>query len=79
MQELALEDADMWFIRFSMDAGCRLLACGSRTGRVFMWDMDTVSPHCKWRVKRPLGKDNTVSLQVAQLACMMTVVTCSCS
>jgi hypothetical protein len=61
LQELALEDADMWFIRFSMDAGCQLLACGSRTGRVFMWDMDTVSPHCKWRVKRPLGKDNTVS------------------
>lgn len=60
MQELALEDADIWFIRFSMDAGCRLLACGSRTGRVFMWDVDTVSPHPKWRVKRPLGKDNTV-------------------
>jgi hypothetical protein len=51
----------MWFIRFSLDASSRLLACGSRTGRVFMWDMDTVSPHPRWRVKRPLGKHNTVS------------------
>jgi hypothetical protein len=51
----------MWFIRFSLDASSRLLACGSRTGRVFIWDMDTVSPHPKWRVKRPLSKHNTVS------------------
>ena len=67
MQELALEEADMWFIRFSLDASSRLLACGSRTGRVFMWDMDTVSPHPKWRVKRPLGKHNTVNAVTEEL------------
>lgn len=60
IQELALEDADIWFIRFSMDARCRVLACGSRTGRVFLWDTDAVTPHAKFRVKRPPGKDNTV-------------------
>ena len=34
-----MEDADIWFIRFSMDRWCTLLACGSRTGRVFAWDL----------------------------------------
>ena len=61
-QELALEDADIWFIRGSMDARCRVLACGSRTGRVFLWDTDAVTPHAKFKVKRPPGKDNTVSV-----------------
>ena len=34
-----MEDADIWFIRFSMDRWCTRLACGSRTGRVFAWDL----------------------------------------
>ena len=50
----------MWFVRFSLDFHCRLLACGSGSGRVFMWDPDAVTPQPKFRIKRPPGRDSTV-------------------
>lgn len=33
VQQLPLRDADIWFIRFGFDLGCRTLACGSRAVR----------------------------------------------
>lgn len=38
-QEFYMQDADIWFMRFSTDPQCRLLACGSRLGKVFVWDL----------------------------------------
>ena len=61
----------MWFLRFSMDFNCQLLACGSRTGRVFVWDMTTVSPHAKYKVKRPISNFPTVS---ADPRCVLLVL-----
>lgn len=38
-QEFSFSSADIWFIRFSLDFGLRLLACGNRTGKIYVWDM----------------------------------------
>jgi len=67
LQELAMEEANVWFVRFSMDLHCRLLACGSRTGRVFLWEPDAVTPHPKHRIKRPSGSNATVRRRFASL------------
>ncbi|GMH38145.1 hypothetical protein BSKO_06029 [Bryopsis sp. KO-2023] len=39
LMEFAISCADIWFIRFSLDFSFRLLACGNRTGKVYLWDM----------------------------------------
>lgn len=52
----------MWFVRFAMDKECRTLACGTRSGHVFVWDPQDLErkPHAK--LKREPGNKTTVSL-----------------
>ena len=60
LQEFALEDAHVWFVRFSMDFHCRLLACGTRHGRIFVWDPNTVGMHPMCTLKRGSSPKMTV-------------------
>ena len=61
LQEMELEDAHVWFVRFAMDRQCRTLACGTRSGHVFVWDPADLKskPHAK--LKRDAGSKTTVS------------------
>ena len=59
-QEFALEDAHVWFVRFSMDFHCRLLACGTRHGRILVWDPNTVGMHPLCTLKRGSSPKMTV-------------------
>ena len=60
LQEMDLEDAHVWFVRFAMDRQCRTLACGTRSGHVFVWDPADLKskPHAK--LKRDAGSKTTV-------------------
>ena len=40
LHELALPDADIWFLRFCVDAKKRLCAAANKFGRVLVWDVD---------------------------------------
>ena len=55
----------MWFVRFAMDRQCRTLACGTRSGHVFVWDPADLKskPHAK--LKRDPGSKTTVSAPVS--------------
>ena len=60
MQEFALEDAHVWFVRFSMDYLCSVLACGTRNGRVFVWNPANVNMHPLCTLKRGTSPKMTV-------------------
>lgn len=68
LQEMELEDAHVWFVRFAMDRQCRTLACGTRSGHVFVWDPADLKskPHAK--LKRDAGSKTTVSAPVLNAA-----------
>ena len=55
LQEMELEDAHVWFVRFAMDKQCRTLACGNRQGAVFVWDPQDMDrkPAVKLRREAP--------------------------
>lgn len=38
LQEYKFVDCDIWYVRFSMDFKQRLLACGNKSGSVFVWN-----------------------------------------
>ena len=40
LKELDLPNADIWFMRFSVDASRRFLAAGNKAGTVYVWDVD---------------------------------------
>ena len=40
LRQFHLPNADIWFMRFSVDARRRLLAAGNKVGRVLVWDVD---------------------------------------
>ncbi|KAF5834487.1 transcriptional repressor EED/ESC/FIE [Dunaliella salina] len=42
LQEFHLPDSHVWFVRFSLDMSQSLLACGNRTGKVFLWNPSKV-------------------------------------
>ncbi len=42
--ECALDDADLWWIRFGLDLDQRVLACGNRTGGVRVYDIHASPP-----------------------------------
>ena len=68
LQEMELEDAHVWFVRFAMDRQCRTLACGTRSGHVFVWDPADLKskPHAK--LKRDPGSKTTVSAPILTAA-----------
>ncbi len=40
MQEYKFHNGTIWFVRFSMDPRSRILACGSQTGIIYIWDLE---------------------------------------
>lgn len=38
LQELQLPEANLWWLRFSLDFKCSVLACGNRIGQVTVWN-----------------------------------------
>jgi len=73
-QEFALEDAHVWFVRFSMDYLCSVLACGTRNGRIFVWNPANVNMHPLCTLKRGTSpkmtvRDPPIFLSKASLAC----------
>ena len=43
MQTFPLPDSKMWFVRFSLDSGLNLMACGNRQGKVYLYNPNKVS------------------------------------
>lgn len=43
LQEYALRDCAIWFLRFALDRCCRVLACGNEKGFVFVYELDDES------------------------------------
>ena len=79
LQELPLEQAGVWWIRFAMDPACSVLACGNQLGEVYLWDPHEVSQRAKTVLKRPVDgkrvKDVTVRVFVWQA--LLTLLACS--
>ena len=44
LQRCAVKHADIWFLRFSLDVASGTLACGNRTGNVYLWKIDSRPP-----------------------------------
>ncbi|PSC76443.1 Polycomb group FIE2 [Micractinium conductrix] len=72
LQELQLEDcANVWWLRFALDHWCTVLAVGTNTGRVLLYDPHVQQPHPKVRLRpqrfngkgdqRPLVRQTAVS------------------
>jgi polycomb protein EED len=55
-QEYALEDADIWFIRFSLNFQRTMLAVGNRLGKVTVWRLDSLPPTRVARLKHPTSR-----------------------
>eukprot|EP00873_Tetraselmis_striata_P023352 jgi/Tetstr1/443616/TSEL_031615.t1 len=73
LQEYPLEDADIWFLRFSMDYHCEVMAAGNRLGKVFVYNVGDVA--CLQRLERA-----TLKSPVRQTAVSFdgTTVLCCC-
>lgn len=59
LQEYEFTEGNMWWLRFSTDPACQLLACGN-SGRdsgskVFVWDLTRQSSRAAWVIRRPGG------------------------
>ncbi|GAB4817599.1 hypothetical protein N2152v2_004645 [Parachlorella kessleri] len=66
IQELALEDArDVWWLRFSLDLAGRVLAVGTSTGKVLLFDPHLQQPKPVARLKRTGRKPETLVRQTA--------------
>lgn len=50
-QEFQLDESNVWWVRFSLDYHCETLACGTKNGKVFVWNPHNVGaqPICKMR------------------------------
>ena len=51
-----MEDADIWFMRFSLDYQANTMACGNRLGRIYVWDLSSPNAQPVARLKVN-GKD----------------------
>ncbi len=60
-REMELEDAHVWFVRFALDKQCRTLACGTRSGHVFVWDPQDLEAKPAAKLRRDAGVKTTVS------------------
>jgi len=38
---------EIWYVRFSLDSSCSILAVGNQEGKVFVWDLDSKNPSSK--------------------------------
>lgn len=74
MQEFRLEHAGIWFVRFSLDAACTLMACGNMASQVFLFDMLAPSETAgKAKLKLRASKDKAnkeeVTVSPSDLTC----------
>ena len=53
LQEYQLEEANVWFVRFSLDPLCTTLACGNRNGTVLLWDPNELRSQPRAKLRRP--------------------------
>lgn len=53
LQSFSLQEADIWFLRFSLDLFCTTLVCGNRTGRVFVFDPHKRSMSARQKLGHP--------------------------
>lgn len=61
IQELRLDGVhNLWFVRFSLDRGCRLVACGGATGHIDLFECDQVSRKPKYVIKTTHDCKSTV-------------------
>eukprot|EP00850_Spirogloea_muscicola_P002241 SM000008S22330 [mRNA] locus=s8:1123962:1126819:+ [translate_table: standard] len=51
LQRYAVQDCDVWFIKFSMDLACTTLAIGNREGTTYVWDPRPASTTAPARLK----------------------------
>eukprot|EP00850_Spirogloea_muscicola_P005414 SM000024S07876 [mRNA] locus=s24:894549:897728:- [translate_table: standard] len=51
LQRYAVQDCDVWFIKFSMDLACTTLAIGNREGTTHVWDPRRASTTAPARLK----------------------------
>lgn len=73
-QELELDDcAKIWFVRFAMDRECRILACGTKSGTVLVYDPLTL---CRRPVAK-LKRGPSVLKAVAPIVRLLPCVDCS--
>jgi hypothetical protein len=68
LQEYKFFDGNIWFLRFSTDPRGRILACGSQSGVIYIWDLvgKGPKPEVPRAAVQSLGKPMekmTVSLQ----------------
>lgn len=60
VQEYEMEDAKVWWVRFSLDVHCSLLACGNHSGRCFLWRPHERRKEARYKLRRPPGPKSTV-------------------
>lgn len=53
-----MQYADIWFLRFAMDPLYQVLACGSRMGDVFVWDLAAEQDAGRARTILQVNMDN---------------------
>eukprot|EP00958_Prasinococcus_capsulatus_P010575 scaffold1033_cov408-Prasinococcus_capsulatus_cf.AAC.23 len=75
LQEYTFTECDIWYMRFSMDFNCNVLALGNRTGKIYVWEVNTSPPIL-------LGKlaNNQCRRALRQTACNYngtTILACS--
>lgn len=44
---LYVEDCELWFVRMDLDVSQRYLAVGNSVGKIFVFDLDSDTPHIK--------------------------------
>ena len=54
LRSYVFTDANIWFVRFALDADCTLLAVGNKSGKLYVWDVD--SPGCSCKLQHPQSK-----------------------
>lgn len=64
----------MWFVRFALDKQCRTLACGTRSGHVFVWDPQDLEAKPAAKLRRDAGVKTTVSCCQFCCTCMPIVL-----
>ena len=59
-QEFQLDESNVWWVRFSLDFRCNFLACGTKNGKVFVWDPNNTSKQPLCKVRRGASTKMTV-------------------
>eukprot|EP00936_MAST-01D_sp_MAST-1D-sp1_P001863 g1863.t1 len=47
LRSYAFTEANIWFVRFALDVDCTTLAVGNKSGKIYVWDVDSPGHMCK--------------------------------